>query len=56
MPVVAEGVSEMRADVAVIVAVNVREWLPDAPVMLRLSKFAVPSMEVKMDVVPPRVP
>ena len=56
MPVVADGVPEIGLEVAVTVAVKVRVWLPDVPVMLRLSKVAVPSLEVTTDVVPLRVP
>ena len=56
MSVVADGVPEMRLEDEVTLAVKVRVWLPDVPVMLRLSKVAVPLLEVTTDVVPLRVP
>jgi hypothetical protein len=46
----------MRFKDEVTRAVKVRMWFPEVPVMLRLSKVAVPSLEVTTDVVPLRVP
>ena len=47
---------EIRFNVALSLAVKVRVWLPDEPVMLKLLKVAAPVLEVATDVAPLRVP